>query len=148
MRQDSVEKNKWYADEGKFFRRKSDHNIVGNLLVLGITTHINGVKLYIPKQEVISDYEEISDETLEAEKKHNEEMQAKKYTEYIDMKIREKYSLSDELAIQRQRDENVDEFKAYYEYCEECKKEAKEFYPQKESSNETKTTNESAYGQE
>ena len=129
MRQDSVEKNKWYADEGKFFRRKSDHNIVGNLLVLGITTHINGVKLYIPKQEVISDYEEISDETLEAEKKHNEEVQARKYTEYIEMKIREKYSVSDEFAIQRQREEKKEEFQAYYDYCEKCKKEAKELYP-------------------
>lgn len=129
MRQDSVEKNKWYADEGKFFRRKSDHNIVGNLLVLGITTHINGVKLYIPKHEVISDYEEISDETLEAEKKHNEEVQARKYTEYIEMKIRKKYSVSDELAIQRQREEKKEEFQAYYDYCEQCKKEAKELYP-------------------
>lgn len=133
MRQDKENKNRWYADEGKFFRRISDHLIVGDILVLGIVNYINGVKLYLPKQEVIEDYEEIDDETLEAEKKHNEEVDGKKYIDYIERKIREKYTISEELAIQRQRDEKAEEFKEYYEYCEEVKKQAKEIYKKAET---------------
>ena len=39
--------------------------------------------------------------------------------------IREKYSLDEELAIQRQRDTKPEEFEAYFQYCEECKRKAK-----------------------
>ena len=39
----------------------------------------------------------------------------------IEKLIRERYSLSAELAILRQRDEKPDEFKAYNAYAEECK---------------------------
>ena len=48
------------------------------------------------------------------------------YDEMVVSLIREKYSLDEELAIQRQRDTKPDEFKAYFEYCEECKEKAKE----------------------
>ena len=48
------------------------------------------------------------------------------YEERVEQLIRERYSLNEELAIQRQRDTKVDEFNAYYEYCEECKQKAKE----------------------
>lgn len=128
MRQDSVEKNKWYADEGKFFRRISDHLIVGDYLVLGIVNYINGVKLYFPKQEVITDYEEIDDKVLEAEEAHNKEVDYQKYKEYVDVLIRQKYSLAEELAIQRQRDEKPDEFKIFYAFCEQCKEIARKKY--------------------
>ena len=40
--------------------------------------------------------------------------------------IREKYSLDEELAIQRQRDTKPEEFQEYFEYCEFCKKQIKE----------------------
>lgn len=48
------------------------------------------------------------------------------YEERVEQLIREKYNVNQELAIQRQRDTKVDEFNAYYEYCEECKRIAKE----------------------
>lgn len=48
------------------------------------------------------------------------------YEERVEELIRERYSLNQELAIQRQRETKVDEFNAYYEYCEECKTKAKE----------------------
>ena len=48
------------------------------------------------------------------------------YEERVEQLIRERYSLNEELAIQRQRETKVDEFNAYYEYCEECKQKAKE----------------------
>lgn len=44
----------------------------------------------------------------------------------IEKLIRLRYSMSDELAILRQRDEKPLEFAAYHEYAEECKKIVKE----------------------
>ena len=48
------------------------------------------------------------------------------YEEKVVSLIREKYSVDDELAIQRQRDTKPDEFNEYFAYCEECKQRAKE----------------------
>lgn len=47
------------------------------------------------------------------------------YDERVELLIRERYSLSQELAIQRQRDTKVEEFNEYFSYCEECKTRAK-----------------------
>jgi hypothetical protein len=44
----------------------------------------------------------------------------------IEKLIRLRYSMSDELAILRQRDEKPEEFAAYHAYAEECKKIVKE----------------------
>lgn len=43
------------------------------------------------------------------------------YGEAVDMEIRKKYSISEEFAILRQRDEKPEEYEEYYVYCEECK---------------------------
>ena len=43
----------------------------------------------------------------------------------VSKKIREKYSLNQELAILRQRDVKSEEFAEYYAYVETCKKEVK-----------------------
>lgn len=48
------------------------------------------------------------------------------YEEMVVSLIRERYSLDEELAIQRQRDTKPEEFKAYFDFCEECKQRAKE----------------------
>lgn len=48
------------------------------------------------------------------------------YEEKVEQLIREKYTISDELAIQRQRDTKPSEFSEYFAYCEECKLKAKE----------------------
>ncbi len=48
------------------------------------------------------------------------------YEEMVVTLIREKYSLDEELAVQRQRDTKPEEFQAYFVYCEECKEKAKE----------------------
>ena len=47
------------------------------------------------------------------------------YSEKVVSLIREKYSLDEELAIQRQRDSKPQEFNEYYAYCEACKKKAR-----------------------
>ena len=47
------------------------------------------------------------------------------YEEQVNALIRKRYSLPQELAIQRQRDEKLEEWAEYNTYCEECKKQAK-----------------------
>lgn len=62
--------------------------------------------------------------------KRNKEVEPKTYEavygSMIEKKIRERYSLSAELAILRQRDTKPDEFAQYNEYVEQCKKEVKQ----------------------
>ena len=43
------------------------------------------------------------------------------YDEAVNAEIRKRYTVSQEFAILRQRDEKPDEYAAYYAYCEECK---------------------------
>lgn len=50
------------------------------------------------------------------------------YEELVVMKIHERYSIDDELALLRQRDTKPDEFEEYFNYVEQCKAEAKEEY--------------------
>lgn len=47
------------------------------------------------------------------------------YEERVEQLIREKYSVNQELAIQRQRETKPDEFEEYFTFCEECKAKAK-----------------------
>lgn len=47
------------------------------------------------------------------------------YEQKVEDFIREKYTVSDELAILRQRDTKPEEYAEYYAYCEECKAKSK-----------------------
>lgn len=47
------------------------------------------------------------------------------YEERVVEKIRERYTVDDELALLRQRDVKPDEFAEYNAYCEACKAEAR-----------------------
>jgi hypothetical protein len=48
------------------------------------------------------------------------------YDNAVNAEIRKRYSISQEFAILRQRYEKLDEYEAYYNYCEECKQYVKE----------------------
>ncbi len=48
------------------------------------------------------------------------------YAALVSEKIKRRFSLSDELALLRQREEKQEEFSAYNAYAEACKAEAKE----------------------
>lgn len=48
------------------------------------------------------------------------------YETLVEQRIRQKYTMSDELAIHRQRDTKPQEWTEYNAYCEECKRLAKE----------------------
>lgn len=50
--------------------------------------------------------------------------QEKIYAQRISELVRAKYSVDDELAIQRQREEKQEDFNEYYEFVENCKKQA------------------------
>ena len=50
----------------------------------------------------------------------------KVYPKLVQELINEKYSIYDELALQRQRNTKKAEFNEYNSYCEECKAKAKE----------------------
>ena len=50
---------------------------------------------------------------------------ANDYACLVSEKIRERYSIDEEFAIQRQRDTKIQEFEEYNSYCEECKQQAK-----------------------
>lgn len=71
---------------------------------------VNGVPTLIPYPELTA-----------------EETQAA-YENYVNTLIREKYTLSQELAILRQKDSKPEEYNAYNAYCEACKAEAKARY--------------------
>ena len=47
------------------------------------------------------------------------------YEQLVEQKIRTRYTISDELALLRQRDTKPLEFAEYNAYCEQCKAEAK-----------------------
>lgn len=51
--------------------------------------------------------------------------QDKLYPELVEELIRQRYNISQELAIHRQRDTKPTEFENYNSYCEECKATAK-----------------------
>lgn len=53
------------------------------------------------------------------------QMKLNSYPSLVDSKIRKQYSISDELAILRQRDSKPTEYATYNSYCEQCKAEAK-----------------------
>lgn len=58
-----------------------------------------------------------------------------KYEALVNQLVAEKYTIQDELAIQRkyQRGENTAEFNEYYDYVEQCKVNAKQFIEERES---------------
>ena len=57
------------------------------------------------------------------------------YNKAVQLLIAQKYSLEDEIALKRQEFTKPDEYKIYYDYCEECKLKAREFIVIKENWN-------------
>ena len=48
------------------------------------------------------------------------------YGELVEHFIEQRYNIKQEIAINRQRDEKTTQWQEYNEYCEECKRVAKE----------------------
>lgn len=83
------------------------------------------MKKYVNGQYVEITAEEIALMREEA-KKHQAEIPQPSYDELVDAEIRKRYSISQEFAILRQRDEKPEEYIEYYAYCEQCKATVKE----------------------
>lgn len=68
---------------------------------------------------------ELTQEEVEEFKKENEVdipyIEILSYDELVNVKIRERYTESQEFAILRQKDEKPEEYAEYFAYCEECK---------------------------
>lgn len=77
-----------------------------------------------PKIEAYDEYEDIKVYVLYTEQEL-QKIKEKKYSALVEKYIREKYTLSDELAILRQRDSKPNEFAEYNAYAESCKAKAK-----------------------
>lgn len=79
----------------------------------------------------IIEYNALTGQTTEREMTPEEiaQMQAPQpeipYSEKVVSLIRQRYSIDEELAIHRQKDEKPTEWQEYYDFCEWCKKESK-----------------------
>lgn len=73
--------------------------------------------MYYRNGEIVYEYEPIPEIPIEEEHLIPEMT----YEEQVVAKIRERYSINDELALLRQKDTKTAEFQAYYQYVEECK---------------------------
>ncbi len=91
-----------YSDSGKFIHRLDTGSYFKRSTLL--------------PGDTIDKFEEVDEVPEEPEINYNDE---------VNNMIRARYSLSEELAILRQRDSKPDEFNAYNEYAEYCKSEVK-----------------------
>ena len=71
----------------------------------------------LPQEEIVLTEEQLAE--------IREEEKAREYENKIINKIRQKYSINQELAILRQRDTKPEEYQVYFDYVEQCKAEAK-----------------------
>lgn len=79
----------------------------------------------IPAKDAYDEYEDIQVYTPYTAEELAERKQ-QKYENRVVKLLRKKYSLDQELAILRQRDDKPEEFRAYSAYAEECKLQAKQ----------------------
>lgn len=79
------------------------------------------------KKYVNGKYVDLLDDEIDLiEQEENRYLSDISYDEAVNLKIRERYTESQEFAILRQKDEKPAEYNVYYEYCEECKNLVKE----------------------
>ena len=97
-----IENNQVYSTTGKFVHRIGTNSYFKRGTIL--------------KSDSVDSFEEVEEVPV---------LDEIPYEEQVVAKIRERYSIDDELAILRQRDTKPDEFEAYNAYAESCKKEAR-----------------------
>ena len=84
------------------------------------------MKKYVNGQYIDMTPEEIAARESAMAEAQRRYWQSIPYEEAVDAEIRKRYSVSQEFAILRQRDEKPEEYAAYYAYCEQCKAFVKE----------------------
>lgn len=78
----------------------------------------------IPAKEAYDEYEDIK-VYIPYTTEQLAERKQQKYEDRVVELLRKKYSLNQELAILRQRDEKPEEYQSYHDYAEQCKATAK-----------------------
>lgn len=71
-------------------------------------------------------YKFVDGKVVEIDEQDKSIYQPYTYEQLVERKIRTRYTVSDELAILRQRDTKPQEFEEYNAFCEQCKVEAKQ----------------------
>lgn len=99
---------------------KENHEIYSTA---GKYVHIKNTDNYFKRGLAIG----ISVEQCEEVDEIPQTINTKAYEDKVDSLIRNRYSLSEELGILRQKDVKKAEYDAYFAYCEQCKAEAKEW---------------------
>lgn len=86
------------------------------------TKIVNGIEVEVPIMKSIT-----RDMTAEEEAEYlaNQPQDTRTYEQKVEDFMRERYTVSDELAILRQRDTKPEEFAGYNEFAELCKQKAK-----------------------
>ena len=79
----------------------------------------------IPAKDAYDEYEDIQVYIPYTAEELAERKQQKYENRVVEL-LRKKYSLNQELAILRQRDEKPEEYQAYHDYAEQCKATAKQ----------------------
>lgn len=79
------------------------------------------MKKYVNGQYIEMTEEEIAAINAEAALHEAEYWASVDYGEAVDSEIRKRYSVSQEFAILRQKDEKPEEYAEYFSYCEACK---------------------------
>lgn len=69
--------------------------------------------------------EEIARMQFEQKETEKEYYQSMSYGELVNLFVRERYSLSEEIALGKQKERKPEEHQRYDDYCEECKVRAK-----------------------
>ena len=105
----------WFDEEGNYIRGSKENRI----------ERIKDELRDASNREVYGQASEIDVTALQAELAELSNM-PQSYDEQVNSLIRARYSLSEELAILRQRDEKPEEYQAYYDYCEKCKQQIKQ----------------------
>lgn len=77
------------------------------------------------RDETPEEIAERENQEAEARREEEEAFWAMPYPERVDALIREKYTIADEIAINRQRETKPEEFEEYFAFCEDCKARAK-----------------------
>lgn len=64
---------------------------------------------------------EIAEMEAQASEQERQYWQSIPYDDAVDAEIRKRYSISQEFAVLRQKDEKPEEYNEYFNYCEACK---------------------------
>ena len=80
--------------------------------------YVNGICVEMTDEEI----KELRKREEQDKAEERESFLALTYAERVEYLIRKRYTVSDEIAILRQREEKVEEFAEYNAFAEECKR--------------------------